>query len=206
MAFTSRSKIVKETGEPTEFEDQLAQYLFDLQTHSSNARLKAALTSLYINAAKELDLGDGKKAVTLFVPHPSLKHFHAIQDALVSELEKKLPGRHVVIIAQRRILKKPSKNNRKAQQKRPRSRTLTAVQDAILEDLVYPGEIIDRRIRYRLDGTRAQKVSLDPREEQSLEHKLETFSGVYKRLTGKDVTFVFPAVSESAARQGDTSK
>ena len=38
------------------------------------------------------------------------------------------------------------------------SRTLTAVHDAILEDLVYPAEIVGKRIRVKLDGSRLIKV------------------------------------------------
>ena len=36
------------------------------------------------------------------------------------------------------------------------------------------------------------QVYLDPKERNSTEYKLDTFAGVYKRLTGKDVTFEFP--------------
>jgi len=38
------------------------------------------------------------------------------------------------------------------------SRTLTAVHDAILEDLVFPSEIVGKRIRVKLDGSRLIKV------------------------------------------------
>ena len=41
------------------------------------------------------------------------------------ELEKKFSGKHVVFIAQRRILPKPTRKANKLKQKRPRSRTLT---------------------------------------------------------------------------------
>ena len=42
------------------------------------------------------------------------------------------------------------------------SRTLTAVHDSILEDLVYPAEIVGRRTRVRLDCTRLIKVYAPP--------------------------------------------
>ena len=36
---------------------------------------------------------------------------------------------------------------------------------------------------------------LDRKDQTLLEHKLDTFSSVYKSLTGKDVVFEFPAAS-----------
>jgi len=41
---------------------------------------------------------------------------------------------------------------------RPRSRTLTTVHDGILEDVVYPAEIVGKRVRYHLDGAKVMKV------------------------------------------------
>jgi small subunit ribosomal protein S7e len=43
---------------------------------------------------------------------------------LVRELEKKFSGKHVVFIAQRRILPKPTRKTNKLKQKRPRYLTL----------------------------------------------------------------------------------
>merc|ERR1712083_64173 len=70
--------------------------------------------------------------------------FQKIQTRLVRELEKKFSGKHVVFIAQRRILPKPTRKTNKLKQKRPRSRTLQAVHTAILDDLVYPAEIVGK--------------------------------------------------------------
>jgi small subunit ribosomal protein S7e len=118
------------------------------------------------------------------VPFRLLKAFHKIQQRLVRELEKKFSGRDVVIVANRRIMP-PPRNGQSAA--RPRSRTLTAVRqhewrdkllygvlmsagkltghcflaqvhDAVLDDLVFPTEIVGKRIRYRLDGSKILKV------------------------------------------------
>jgi len=105
------------------------------------------------------------------------------------KLEKKFSGKDVVIVANRRILPPSSTGIATA---RPRSRTLTSVHSAILDDLVYPTEIVGKRTRYRVDGSKVLKVFLDPKDRNSTEYKLETFAGVYKKLTGKDVVFEYP--------------
>jgi len=128
------------------------------------------------------------------VPFRLLKSFHKIQQRLVRELEKKFSGKDVVLVANRRISPVPASGFARA---RPRSRTLTAVHSNLLEDLCYPTEIVGKRQRFRLDGSRLLKVYLDPKDRNTTEYKLDTFAGVYKKLTGKEVTFEFP-VAESA--------
>lgn len=147
------NKISKQTSDPTEL--SVAQALYDLET--SVADLKADLRPLQISAAREVEVGAGKKAIVIFVPVPMLKAFHKIQQRLTRELEKKFSDRHVVFIAQRRILKKPGRRSRTTQ-KRPRNRTLTSVHEKILEDLVYPTEIVGKRTRNLVDGRKIQKV------------------------------------------------
>merc|ERR1712064_88464 len=146
----------------------------------SNSDLKAQLRELFIRSAQEIEIGKGKKA------------FQKIQVRLVRELEKKFSGKHVVFIAQRKILAKPTRKANKLKQKRPRSRTLVAVHNSVLDDMVYPAEIVGKRTRIRLDGSRLFKVHLDKTQQTNIEHKTETYASVYKKLTGKEVTFEFP--------------
>mmetsp|Transcript_29918 Transcript_29918/g.61303 ORF Transcript_29918/g.61303 Transcript_29918/m.61303 type:complete len:205 (-) Transcript_29918:51-665(-) len=200
--FTGFKKIVKPDGQkPTEFENTVAQELFNLEMSASD--IKADLRDLHITAAKEVDVGDpsiGKKAIILMVPFKILKNFHKkfatnntpTQVRLVRELEKKFSGKHVVIVAQRTILGKSYARSTKTKGPRPRSRTLTAVQDAILEDLVFPTEIVGKRTRCKLDGTKELKVLLDAKDIVNTDTKLDTFSDVYKILTNKQVSFEFP--------------
>lgn len=188
-------KIQKEKGvEATEFESHVAQALADLE--ASGSEIKAELRELFISSAKEVDIPGGKTAVVIFVPYRLLTKFHKIQTRLVRELEKKFSGKPVIIIAQRRILPREKKGGRLQKQKRPRSRTLTSVHEQILEDLVFPTEIVGKRIRYKVDGSRLLRVFLDPKDQQNAEYKTQTFQSVYKKLTGKDVSFEFPITAE----------
>lgn len=111
-----------------------------------NSDLKTQLRELSMTGARQLEIG-GKKvmielvydntkvwvhivishhcfllqAIIIFVPVPQLKAYQKIQLRLVRELEKKFSGKHVVFIAQRRILPKPTRKMKfKSKQKRPR--------------------------------------------------------------------------------------
>jgi len=71
------------------------------------------------------------------------------------------------------------------------------VHDAILSDLVFPTDIVGKRTRYRLDNSRLLKIYLDKKDQANVEYKLDTFSSVYKKLTGKTAQFTFPVQLEA---------
>ena len=87
--------------------------------------------------------------------------------------------------SQRRILPKPTRKTRqKNKQKRPRSRTLTAVHDAMLEDICFPSEIVGKRIRHKLDGSQIIKVHLDKLNHLNVEHKVNKYKWLIFILDG----------------------
>ncbi|KAL5988181.1 40S ribosomal protein [Asimina triloba] len=187
--YTVNKKIHKDKDvEPSEFEESVAQALFDLE--NTNQELKSDLKDLIINSAAQMDVAGNRKAVVIHYPYRLRKAYRKIHVRLVRELEKKFSGKDVILIATRRIMRPPKKGSAAV---RPRSRTLTAVHDTILEDVVYPAEIVGKRIRYRIDGSKIIKIFLDPKERNNTEYKLETFTGVYRKLSGKDVVFEYPA-------------
>merc|ERR1712050_700881 len=94
--------------------------------------------------------------------------------------------KHVVFVAQRTILDKNFR--RKGLKVRPRTWALTSVHESILEDVVGPTEIVGKRTRIGVDGSKLMKVYLDSKDKdkENVEAKLETFSAVYKKLTNKE--------------------
>jgi len=183
-------KIFKSKNEqPTETEKEVAQALRELEITSKD--LSADLKDLLITSAKKVPVEDNKEAYVIFVPYRQRKKYQKIQGRLIRELEKKFSGKHVVFLAQRTILSKNYTRQRTGAL-RPRTRTLTAVHNAILEDLVNPTQIVGKRLRIKTDGKRLLKVFLDPKDVKEVDYKLRTFGSVYKRLTNKNVEFSFP--------------
>merc|ERR1712216_11101 len=182
-------------GEPTELENQVAQAFVDLEIN--NEELRPYLKNLHIAGAKEVVVNKSTAAIVIFLPYRLKDLFRKNQVRLVRELEKKFSGQHVVLVATRNIQDKESRKSRKASkgQVRPRSRTLTAVHEAILGDVVYPANISAKRIRYLADGNKQIKVELENPYEVS--EKLDTFSAVYHALTGKNATFSLPASDDN---------
>ena len=53
-------------------------------------------------------------------------------------------------------------------------------------------EIVGKRTRTREDGSKILKVVLDEKERGGVDYRLDTYSEVYRRLTGRGVGFEFP--------------
>merc|ERR1712000_159695 len=135
IMLSSTHKIKKEN--PDALEESVAQALYELQLNSE--KLAQYLREVEICSAKEIDVGGGRRAILVFVPVPQMPQYQKMikERSLIEELEKKFSSKQVIIIAERRIIRKETRNKPQLKQKRPYSRTLTAVHDAILEDLVF---------------------------------------------------------------------
>lgn len=195
MDGASSKLLIKRTGSTTvpatSLEQSIAKALYDIQT--ANSDLAGDLRLLQIRGAREVELPGGRHAIVILVPVPQLKGWRRIQSRVLRELEKKFGGeKSILMVAFRRIVAKPKRTEKAV---RPRSRTLTAVHDAWLEDMVYPTEVVGKRVRVKTDGSRLMKVLLDPKEQTSLEGKTEVMAAVYRKLTGKNVVFEFPVVA-----------
>mmetsp|Transcript_49437 Transcript_49437/g.110861 ORF Transcript_49437/g.110861 Transcript_49437/m.110861 type:complete len:196 (-) Transcript_49437:49-636(-) len=195
MLNAQKKKILKPKGAaPTDLEEEVAKALFDIEV-SPASDIKAELKDIYISGAKEVEVkAGGRKAIIVYFPYRVWRSAKKIQGRLIRELEKKFSKKHIVFVANRTILDKNFR--RKGFKVRPRSRTLTSVHEAILDDVVGPTEVIGKRTRISVDGSKLLKVFLDPKDKdkENVESKLSTFSAVYKKLTNKEAVFKFPDV------------
>merc|ERR1711909_38930 len=175
MVLSITNKLQKRAGaRASDIENTVASAILDIQNNADPAT-KEQLMQLHVIAVKEMDVG-GRNAIAIMVPPPQVPGWQKIQVKIVRELEKKFSGKHVMVIGQRKVM---AKEARKAgakcyKQKRPISRSVKDVHENILEDVVYPAELVGKVI----------KAYLDRGSQTTIEHKTATFSAVYKRLTG----------------------
>jgi len=186
-------KIVKKETQPTEFEYQVAQTLKEIEASTD---LKNTMKEIKITNAQEyqeLFKGNKLNAVVVWLDYRSMGSVKKVHPRLLSELEKRL-RRPVVFVFRRTIIPKYSKI--KGQQKRPYSRTLTVVHEEIMKDLLYPCDYLGKRMRLKTNGKKVFRYILDPSHRDVLEPKLDLLSGVYRKLTGREVAFEFPQSKE----------
>jgi small subunit ribosomal protein S7e len=164
----------------TETENEVAKAIYDLQL--SHKAMKDVLPRFHFNTAKKVEVvGAKKQAVLVFYPLRFVMLVRKLQKTMVAEMEKRFAGSSFFFVAQRKIVKRP--NDVYKLQDVQRSRTATAVNEAILEDLLYPADIVGRRWRFRTDGSRVMKIYLDARDRKKMDARLVLAAALYKKLT-----------------------
>jgi small subunit ribosomal protein S7e len=169
-------------------EQQVGGALVEAINHL-DAESKKLATHISLSKAIEISFQKDKSFILLYVSYRSSKVLLTpLYKKLVTELEKRLK-KTVLVLSTRKIASRWIKENRT--QKRPNSRTLSAVYSAILDELLLPGIIIGFRTRVRLDGSSFSKVTLDKNEQHFLEERVEAIKAAYRRLTNRDIEIEF---------------
>ena len=150
---------------------------------------KEELKNFKIKAIKKIQVAEDRAAIVIFVPYRAYFTLNSVRSLVVQEVEKKHANTTVIIIPQRSIVS--DKLSRYTNQIRAHSRTLSAVYDAILNDVVAPSIVVGKRIRYKSDGSSIIKVFLDKNTRKDVEAKIATFTAVYFALTHRNVEFSF---------------
>lgn len=159
---------------------------------NSNKDIQRDLRMVFINAVEEVTFeqndGSESKYILIKIPYRSLQFYKKVQGQMIDHLENKFKWPVIVVINRtidsKRKISHPS-------QKRPRSRTLKAVHQAILNDVVVPSSIVGRRARVSKMTGFTQTVYLDPLDKQFVEEKLEAMADAYAKLTTHKVTLEF---------------
>merc|ERR1712188_174968 len=177
-------------GDPTDLEKEIAKVIYDLAQSLSENR--EDFKNIYIAGAQEFQINQlgkrDKRVVLIYVPYPSLKSAQKLHFKIVNEIQKR-KSIQAFITAKRTILSRWIKAHHS--QKRPRSRTLTSVFDAILDDLLVPGNITARRIRHKMNGKLLYKIWVNEENRAYLEDRVDAIQEIYKHLTRRMVDIDF---------------
>jgi small subunit ribosomal protein S7e len=156
----------------------------------SDPNLKADLEGLKVESASEILVGDKNKCLLVKVNQNSIKNLQRIHGEVVKRLEQQF-SEPVVIVPERKVTN-GNIFRRFRGKKAPRDRTLTAVYQAALEDVLYPSTIVGLRTRFPKGNSRVFKVQVDPLDKEHIDYKSQAVSAAYKQLTGRRLVIEFP--------------
>jgi small subunit ribosomal protein S7e len=123
---------------------------FDETFASFESEFRTVIVKLKITDVKDV-ISEGIRIFIVAVPYKQISAYHHIQTLLVGELEHKLSVQ-MIVVARRRVFPKTPIQNRRFRAIHPVGRTLKAmkilkaVQEALLQNVVYPASIVGKRI------------------------------------------------------------
>ena len=150
---------------------------------------KAELEPLKIEHANEIQMSENQKCYLIQISTNNLAGFKKVHSLLTKKLEQHLSNTVMIIPARKRVNGKEYRTF--VSKKVPRDRTLTAVFDGYLDDILYPATIVGKRIRYPVGKTRTYKVLVDPLDKDSIEYKLPAMTACYRALTNRNLEIEF---------------
>ena len=151
---------------------------------------KAELDPLKIEHANEVEMNDNQKCYLIQISTQNLSGFKKIHSLLTQKLEEHLSNTVMIIPARKRVNGKEYRTF--VSKKVPRDKTLTAVFDAYIDDILYPATILGKRIRYPVGRTnRTYKVFVDPLDKETINFRLDAIKACYKALTNRKLDIEF---------------
>lgn len=155
----------------------------------SDSAIREDLEKLKIENANEIAVGD-RRCYLVQVNESSLESLHNIHAEITKKLEMNLNLPVIIVPYRKKINGKLFRRYRGT--KVPREKTLSAVYDSYLEDLLYPATIVGKRVRYPKGKSRLFKVHVDPIDRETIEDKTSAIVACYKALTNRDLVVEFP--------------
>ena len=177
---TKKSKIAQFQKDVTETFDKIKD---------SEKDHKTDLDQIQIEHAKEIEMPDDKKCCLIQVSANNMTGFKKVHSLLSKKLEENLSIPVILIPAKKRVNGKEYRTY--VSKKVPRDRTLTAVFDGYLDDILFPATIVGKRLRYPTGKLRTYKVLVDPLDKENVEYKLPAMIACYKALTNRKLEIEF---------------
>ena len=150
---------------------------------------KTDLEPIKIEHSNEVQMSDDQKCYLIQISTTNLAGFKKVHSLLTKKLEESLSNPVILIPAKKRVNGKEYRVY--VSKKVPRDRTLTAVFDGYLDDILYPATIVGKRIRYPTGKTRTFKVLVDPLDKDVVEYKVPAMVACYRALTNRKLEIEF---------------
>ena len=171
----------KKKTQETELEKNCINLLNKIKSNEKDTK---ELDSIKIVNASEVAVEGNKNCILIQVEAPE-KDLKKVNHLLSSKFEEQFSTPVVIIPAKKRI------NGNLYQKyqgtKVPRDKTLSAIFDGYLDDLVYPATIVGKRIRFPKGKVRHFKVQIDKIDKEVIDYKIPSITACYKALTNRDL-------------------
>ena len=150
---------------------------------------KAELDTIKIEHANEVSMNEDQKCYLIQISTQNLAGFKKVHSLLTKKFEEHLANTVILIPKRKRVNGKEYRTF--VSKKVPRDKTLTAVFDGYLDDILYPAIIVGKRVRYSVGKKRTYKVIVDPLDKEMVEYKIPAITACYKAITNRKLEIQF---------------
>ena len=134
-------------------------------------------------------MNDDQKCFLIQISTQNLSGFKKVHALLTKKFEEHLSDNVILIPKRKRVNGKEYRTY--VSKKVPRDKTLTAVFDGYLDDILYPATIVGKRVRDPVGKTRIYKVIVDPLDKELVESRIPAITACYKAITNRKLEIEF---------------